>query len=132
MTTAYKNWSLTIETWWLNQHSNRQKIMRGKWERGYNFLLLETHCSVIALETFKTTYTQQLLFAECWIMPFAVRDIDTFITFPYLPKYSLRWSSWYNPNKNVINQGKKFTMKKMQKLIWSMLAIFHIDASSNS
>lgn len=39
------------------------------------------------------TYTLHVLFGNCWMMPAAVRDIETFKTFPYWPKYSLRCRS---------------------------------------
>lgn len=42
-----------------------------------------------SVATIWKAYTQQLLFEECWITPFAVREMDTFKTFPYWPKYSL-------------------------------------------
>lgn len=39
------------------------------------------------------TYTLHVLFGNCWMIPAAVRDIETFKTFPYWPKYSLRCRS---------------------------------------
>lgn len=49
------------------------------------------------------TYTLQVSFGNCWMTPAAVRDIDTFNTFPYWPKYSTFWRSCKNTDMNKVS-----------------------------
>lgn len=58
------------------------------------------------------TYTLQVLFGNCWITPAAVRDIETFRTFPYWPKYSLCCRSCSKFRKHLKGDLRKWEMRE--------------------
>lgn len=81
------------------------------------------------------TYTLHVLFAKCWMVPAAVRDIDTFSTLPYWAKYSLRWRSCKRNNSNIqILSEERESAKKEQNKSWgnTYVLICQIEGQANN